>query len=585
MKKLEIPANHPRPAFFRPDWESLNGLWHFAFDNLDRGIGEHWEAKELSGSILVPFCYQALRSGINDQSYHPVVWYQRTFTPEEGWRKKRVLLHLEGVDQRHDLWINGYHVGGHSGGNARSTFDISAWLQAGENTICLRCSDTWDWSKPQGKQAPIERIDRCWYTQTTGIWKSAWLEIVPDVYVVSARITPDIDRQEIALELELNRLEAGLSLRVDVAYHDTPVVSMEITPQKKRFSVPLAIASPDYVDELHYWTPEQPELFDLYLTTKAPSGSCDFVQTYFGMRKIEARNGAVYLNNRPYFLRMILDQGYWRESLMTPPSDNSLREDVLLTKSFGFNGARKHQKIEDERYYYWADQLGLLVWAEMPSAYEFCPSEVTTVLSEWADIVKQLYNYPSIMAWVPFNESWGIRNVLTDPMQQHLAEAAYHLTKALDRTRLVSTNDGWEQVHSDLCCIHDYYGSADAFRQKYRDMEQLLQTDAQGRKLYAEGHSYAGQPIILSEYGGIACGQAQDGAWGYNEGVDGAESLLNKLADITQPVLENPRMAGYCYTQLTDVMQEINGLADADHHPKAEIAAIRAIFGENRSVK
>ena len=578
MKKVNIPMDHPRPALYRVEWKNLNGAWQFAFDDKDEGICEHWEQKTLASTIMVPYCYQSKQSGIGDKGYHPVVWYKRQLPFEEAWRNKQVLLHFEGVDYEFDLWINEIHIGHHCGGNVCASFEISKYLHDGDNTISLRVCDEHDWSKPQGKQAPIDIIDRCWYTQTTGIWKSVWLEVVPKTHLSSIRITPDVDKREVVLELEISRYVQGVKAHVEVQYHKDVVLQKTIFPKSNRIIEKIAIEEPDYVDELHYWTPERPELFDLFLTIEDPCGDCDDVQTYFGMRKIEARNGEIYLNNKPYYVRLVLDQGYWRDSLTTPPENESLNNDIQLTKSLGFNGARKHQKIEDERYYYWADQLGLLVWAEMPSSYAFCTDEITAFTAEWMAVVSQLYNYPCIMTWVPFNESWGIRNVLTDSRQKHFAESAYYLTKAIDNTRLVSTNDGWEQVTSDICGIHDYYGDGEAFLKKYRDMDTLLQRDAQRRKIYADGYAFAGQPIILSEFGGIAFGKDQDGAWGYNETANSKETLFARIRDVTQPIVDHPRISGYCYTQLTDVMQEINGLADANHAPKLDADKVRKIF-------
>ena len=364
MKRNEIPMDHPRPVLYRVEWKNLNGAWQFAFDDKDEGICEHWEQKTLASTIMVPYCYQSKQSGIGDKGYHPVVWYKRQLPFVEAWRNKQFLLHFEGVDYEFDLWINEIHIGHHCGGNVRASFEISKYLHDGDNTVSLRVCDVHDWSKPQGKQAPIDIIDRCWYTQTTGIWKSVWLEVVPKTHLSSIRITPDIDRKEVVLELEISRYVQGVKAHVEVQYHKDVVLQKTIFPKSNRIIEKIAIEEPDYVDELHYWTPERPELFDLFLTIEDPCGDCDDVQTYFGMRKIEARNGEIYLNNKPYYVRLVLDQGYWRDSLMTPPENESLRNDILLTKSFGFNGARKHQKIEDERYYYWADQLGLLVWTE-----------------------------------------------------------------------------------------------------------------------------------------------------------------------------------------------------------------------------
>ncbi len=395
----------------------------------------------------------------------------------------------------------------------------------------------------------------------------------------SIRITPDIDRREITLDLELNRHAVGTKIHIEVRYHNQLVCHKMLMPQAKRVLEPMSIEALDYVDELHYWTPERPELFDLYITVENSSGTYDFVQTYFGMRKIDARNGQIYLNNKPYYLRLVLDQGYWQDSLMTPPGNASLKEDILLTKAFGFNGARKHQKIEDERYYYWADQLGLLVWAEMPSSYAFCAHEVTSFMGEWVLVVTQLYNYPSIMTWVPFNESWGIRNVLFDSMQQNFAESAYHITKALDSTRLVSTNDGWEQVTSDLCGIHDYYDNAASFQKKYHDMDGLLQKDAQGRKISMRQDTlFVASPLFFLNMEVLPAANLKTVLGDIIKRLTAELNCWERIRNITVPIQENKRIAGYCYTQLTDVMQEINGWADANHRPKFDAAQAREIF-------
>ena len=283
------------------------------------------------------------------------------------------------------------------------------------------------------------------------------------------------------------------------------------------------------------------------------------------------------LNNRPLYQKLILDQGYWPESLLTPPSDEAIRFDIEMTKKMGFNGARKHQKIEDPRYYYWADRLGLLVWGEMPSAYDFNTEEIENITREWMEFINRDYNHPCIITWVPFNESWGVRNIYTDKNQQNFALTLYHISKAIDGTRLVSTNDGWENVKSDFCAIHDYIAWGEEFAEKYCDKSILYELNTSGRMTFAQGYEYEGQPVIITEYGGIAFESPDRKAWGYHEAVKDVQGFINRYSSITDAIRKTKYIRGYCYTQLTDVMQEINGLMTADRKLKVPLDEIQKI--------
>lgn len=570
-----IPLEYPRPQLYRKAWHSLDGVWDFAFDDDDAGRRERWHVKPLGGKINVPFCHQCEKSGVADKGYHPVMWYSRCFDNSSEYGGKRVLLHFQAVDESFDVWINGEHAGVHHGGHTAACFEITPFLHEGENRISLRVEDRRAPHKPQGKQTPTGIVDRCWYTPTSGIWQSVWLEAVEKSYISSVHFRPDIDRDTVHIRAHCVCGEHD-RLNIKISYKGTVVAEVSAAA-KAETELSVCLGELDFTDEIQLWSPETPNLFDAELTLTSDFGE-DRVISYFGMRKIEARNSKIYLNSKPYYLRMVLDQGYWRDSLMTPPEAGSLKADVELTRAFGFNGARKHQKLEDARYYYWADRLGLLVWAEMPSAYHFCAEQCAEMAHAWSEAIAQLYNHPSIIAWVPFNESWGIRKVLTDRCQQSLAEAMYHYIKAQDSTRLVSTNDGWEQVKSDICGIHDYFCTAEDFESKYRNIQALLADSAQGRRIYADGCRYGGEPIIISEYGGIALGEGTPEAWGYNEQAENAHAFCTRIESITRAICAHSDLAGFCYTQLTDVMQEINGLADADHVPKVPPETVSRIM-------
>lgn len=324
-----------------------------------------------------------------------------------------------------------------------------------------------------------------------------------------------------------------------------------------------------------YWSPEEPNLLDLRLELLDTEGrTLDVVDSYFGMRKIEARDGRVFLNNRPLYQRLVLDQGYFPEGILTAPTDDDLRRDVELAKEMGFNGARKHQKVEDPRWLYWADRLGFLVWAEMANAYQYTPDYVRRISAEWQDAVRRDYNHPSIVVWVPMNESWGVRELATDPRQVEHLLAMYHLTRSLDGSRPVVSNDGWEHALTDLCAIHDYR-AADVLAERYRTSESSL-VEPERRPVYVPGYGYRGEPILVTEFGGIAFATSDPESWGYRT-VRDAEAFLERYGAIVSALLGSGVVQGFCYTQLTDIEQEINGLLTYDRCPKADLSRIREI--------
>lgn len=579
-------SNHPRPDFRRDNWIDLNGEWEFDFDDGDVGERQGWYAgRILTSTILVPFCYQSELSGIGKTEIHPVVWYQKSVDIPSSFLESRVLLKFGAVDYYAKVWINGNLAGMHRGGNTSFEFDITGLLSAGLNHIVVKAEDPQDLSRPRGKQCWGEKPERCWYTATTGIWQSVWLESVGDIYLSGIKFIPDVDKCCVSLKGELNRESEGI-LKFVIRFHGEVCSDGETRWSGKQVGLMVPIQGNDPVEGLHYWTPETPNLYEVELRLYQLDCLTDKVNSYFGMRKISIHNGKVLLNNRPYYQKLVLDQGYWPDGLMTPPSEEAIKFDILMVKKYGFNGVRKHQKIEDPRYYYWADRLGVLVWEEMPSAYEFRDSEIVNVTTEWMEAVRRDYNHPSIIIWVTLNESWGVRNIFDDTDQQQFAKALYFLTKSLDRTRLVSSNDGWEQLQeSDLCSVHDYESDGKRIQKQYQNIEELSRGAIQGRMLYCSKQDYHGQPLLLTEYGGISYNPDNEKGWGYQESAKNAKELLSKYRELTEAILGEENIQGFCYTQLYDVMQETNGLMTFQRITKVDAKEIYRINIQNCSDK
>lgn len=565
----------PRPDFVRNEWETLNGTWEFSF-----------EEPVFDRQIQVPFCYQSSLSGIGETKDCKTVWYRRTVElKEEKLAGKRLLLKFGAVDSEAKVWVNGQYVGEHVGGYSAFERDITPFVTSGENEIKVQATDDTNSDKPRGKQSWTGEKFGCWYTPCTGIWQSVWLEYVGKVHLKRVKYTPDV---------------SSLSVRCEVFVSDTEDTMVELTARTQKDSVFLGsqrllcrhgygkavVTLPDYDvrrNEL-LWTPEEPNLIDVRVKVFSGDASgaevCeDEVETYFGMRSIEYVNGRILLNGNVFYQRLILDQGYWPESILTPPSDEAIKKDILLTKEMGFNGARKHQKIEDPRYYYWADRLGLIVWGELPSAYQFNDNAVEASARELVRFVERDYNHPCIVTWVPVNESWGVREVLDNAQQQDYCRMLTYLVRSLDPVRLVSSNDGWEQVsETDICAIHDYALFPETI-QKYDDMEEICSGYSESRQLFAADNEYQGQPVILTEYGGIAFEKEEEEGWGYYRKVRNEEEFIQRLQPITEFLIRSGTFTGFCYTQLTDVMQEVNGLLQEDRTPKVSVEKLREIFG------
>ena len=576
---------HPRPQFIRENWHSLEGQWDFKFDDENEGVAKQWcQGFEKDYDITVPFTYETKMSGIHQEEHHPVVWYQRGF--EAAYDGQMLTLYFEGVDYETTVWVNGSVAGTHRGASERFSFDISSLVKAGANQIVLRAEDSMDCEQPRGKQRWKQDNFGCWYVQNTGIWKTVWLEERKTAVALElVKITPDLDADQVVFQPEINA-PAGFSedlvfeAVVTFAGEAVSEVRSGLRQKMQKFVLETRLQE-DPCWGTKVWNPQEPNLYDVVFRLYNGAGDLlDEVNSYFGMRKIHIQDGQILLNNTTLYQRLILDQGYWPESSITPPSVAALELDIQRIKELGYNGLRKHQKLEDERFLYLCDAMGMLVWSEMPATYAFNDIAVANFIPEWQAIVKQYYNHPSIITWVPFNESWGIKDIAHDKEQQAFTETVYYLTKAYDPNRPVITNDGWVHTISDILTLHDYEEYGEAFAARYADKEAIVNNGIQFNKdfyAFADGYGYRGQPVIISEFGGIAFSTSKKDEWGYGHQVRTDEEFMNRFDKIHQAIQDLPYVVGYCYTQLTDVEQEVNGLLDVDRQPKLAVPPIAAV--------
>ncbi|MDD4076923.1 MAG: glycoside hydrolase family 2 TIM barrel-domain containing protein [Bacilli bacterium] len=577
--------NYPRPQFVKNDWYDLCGKWHFVFD--DNNCGEakqYYQNFPQAQTINLPFSYQTEASGNSDRSLHQYLWYAREAVFDvAALSTNRLLLHFEGSDYITKVWVNGVFIGVNTGGYTRFSFDITSAVDksTGKALIVVKAEDTLEATQPRGKQSWMGSPFGCWYQETSGIWKPVWAEFVPSTYLQSVKITPDINDYFVEFESALNQFQEGYYLRTEITFdgHLISDTTVKLTRRITNFKIDITNDFTPF--RVHFWSPDNPQLYDIKFTLIKNDKAEEEVGSYFGFRSFRAERDLVILNNNPIYLRMVLFQGYHRDSGLTAPDEAALIRDIELAKALGFNGIRMHQKIEDERFYYYADILGMMVWVEMPSAYEFKDATIDAIVPEWMRVVKQHYNHPSAVCWVPMNESWGIPRVAFDPTNQHLAEALYNITKAYDRHRPVVTNDGWEHVVSDLITFHNYAQSPADLASFYDNIDWMLAGGnrvnyTQTRLPFAQGYRYQDQPIIISEFVGTGFENGHENkGWGYGDKVRSSEQYIERLNQLVKVVRSNERICGFCITQLTDVQIEINGLLDIDRVPKADIQVLK----------
>ena len=578
---------YPRPQLVRPLWMNLNGEWEFATDTHDQGLrrGWHLDQSAFKRQITVPFAYQTKLSGINDQSIHQVVWYARTLEIPEEWEGKDILLHFGAVDYKTTVWVNGQEVGSNQGGHVPFTFDIAPYLvenSNGEkgNRIVLRVEDTQDPYQPRGKQAVSGLPKSCDYYCTTGIWQTVWIEPVSPVCIEELRLKPILNVGEgdaVEVRVLLHAPSIGWEIEVEVMDCDN---GNEIVAHTERNDVGASSRLLLRIPQPKRWSPESPHLYGLKVRLRKNGELLDEVESYFGLREVHLRDGKLLLNGEPTYLKLVLDQGYWPDGGMTAPTDDAIRYDVEVTKAMGFNGARKHQKVEDPRWLYWCDKLGLLVWGEMPNSRAWSPRAEELFLAEWERAVRRDYNSPSVIVWVPLNESWGVPDLSQDHAGQYaFLERVVALTRRLDPDRPVIDNDGWEHTDvTDIMAIHDYTPTGDGLRKRYAETiaggalpEKIW--GSSGVKHLAKGARYQGQPVMLTEVGGFLMTpdlppEKWDRLYQFYGSCSTPEELLEQYRDLMEGLASLPFVSGFCYTQLTDIEQEINGLLTYDRKPK-----------------
>ena len=602
MKATQQDGSYPRPIMCRQQWGSLDGIWNFTHDDADEGLRAGWfspaAAQPFLQSIVVPYPPESPASQVGDRGFHPVVWYRRNvphdvLVPPGSEAGSRSLIHFGAVDYRAQVWCDGHLVANHVGGQSPFTADVTDALDPGapEHVLVVRAEDDpTDLEQPRGKQDWREDPHGIWYERTTGIWQPVWSETVPRNHILEVAWTSDIAAGIVRGTILLSgsptaeiQLEIRVSLGDEVLAEQTTVVRQRSA--KIDMTIPELRHGQDRARLL--WTPENPVLVDIdvALRDRGSGRLIDEVASYTGLRSVGVGRGHFELNEQPYYVRAVLNQGYRPETHWASTGSDQLRGEVEVTRSMGFNAVRCHQKAEDPRFLYWADRLGLLVWAETAAAYQFSPTAVELLISEWSELVRRDRSHPAIVTWVPINESWGVQDIASSTAEQQYAQALTSLTRALDPTRPVISNDGWEHVDSDILGLHDYATDPEVLRARYADREALIDdfrrgTGAQGRRpivreVQLQKFEAGDAPLMITEFGGVSLTTEAD-AWGYAEvGSDSEYATL--LLELFEALRASQVVTGFCYTQLMDTAQETNGLLFADGTPKLPMQTLHHI--------
>ncbi len=590
-------GEYPRPQFVREKWLCLNGEWQFEADRGDSGLERGLLERDLSDRITVPFCPESALSGIGDPDYFHAVWYRRTVTIPEDWARQRILLHFQAVDYDATVWVNGVEVGRHRGGFSPFACDLNGVASAGDSiSIVLRVRDSARKPQPRGKQSRDYAPEGANYLRTTGIWQTVWMEPVPDIALRRPRITPDVANSTLRLEQPISNNRSGVKLRATLSDGSGVILTREcaadddLTPR-------LDLVIP--ADRLRLWSIEDPHLYDLEIALVDADGTViDLANSYAGLRGVTISGKAIKLNGRPVFQRLVLDQGFYADGIMTAPDDDALIRDIELSMAAGFNGARLHQKPFEERFLYHADRMGYIVWGEFgdwgcshngPLDGEH-QQPGADYITQWLEVLERDYSHPSIVGWCPLNETWQIMNdhitVLDD-----VTRGMYLATKAMDTTRPVLDTSGYSHrvPESDVYDSHDYAQDPAKFAANHAgtSSDQPFVNSARDWGLprhvmggFTWSLPYRGQPYFVSEFGGIWWNpdiKEGEESWGYGERPRTIEEFYDRFERLCNVLLDDPAMFGYCYTQLTDVYQEQNGIYKFDRSEKFDMERIRRI--------
>lgn len=562
---MSIPRpEHPNPQWERNNWRNLNGEWEFDFDfEVKARKNELYKMGALSKKIIVPFCPESELSGIGYKDFIKSVCYRKTFILSDEELSGNVFLHFGAVDFYAYIYVNGALAGEHIGGYASFKIDITSFLDKGENTIFVIAEDDLKTKEqPSGKQSDRLESYGCFYTRTTGIWQTVWLELVPKVYIKSCKYYPDIENGILTVSGEV---EGEGELELSAFYEEKLTGSAKLFVKNGTFSAQIILS------ELHLWEIGKGRLYDLEIRFEN-----DIVKSYFGMREVLIKKNKFLLNNKPVFLRMVLDQGFYMDGIYTAKNDEELKRDILLSVNMGFNGARLHQKVFEKRFIYHCDKAGYMIWGEHANwgmDYENAVAQ-GNFISEWTEILERDFNSPAIIGWCPFNETWEYRE---RNLKSRLIENVYKITKAYDKTRpCIDTSGNYHIDNKEIHDIHDYEQDPIKFAEGYSQIGKGIVND-QIRRNEGDIQPYFGEPIFMSEYGGIKWAPDTNEGWGYGNAPQSLEEFTDRYSALADTLLSNPYIMGLCYTQLYDVEQEQNGLYYYDRSSKFDDITIEKL--------
>ena len=583
-----LPKNeHPTPQFMRNDWINLNGVWTYTINmrppyfSDKRSYNHEENSTGFDKTIVVPYAPESELSTVAYKDMIFSMFYHRSIEIPQSFAGKKILLHFGAVFYHADIFIDAQMVDFHDGGSTPFAVDITAYVRVGgqHNLVVKATSNLQDGSTPSGKQSSFMNSYKCFYTRTTGIWQTVWMEAVDHHALRDVRMESDIDSEQLSITPYFYSIAKDMSFSCKVFDGDVVVATYE---GKAKEGVAVTIAIPD----MKLWSCDDPHLYSLQFTTTLGDTVIDAVSSYMGMRNVEIHDNQVFLNHKKLYQRLVLDQGYYPLSQWTAPDDESLKQDILLGKEAGFNGARLHQKVFEPRYLYWADRLGYLCWGESPSwgiEYNDESLPARNFLSEWAEILQRDRNHPSIIIWTPLNETFRFTDAHA---HRRLHRDAYNLCKMLDPSRPVNDSSGYIHFVTDVWTVHTYE------QDPVRFAEKLAMKDGKPFRNFPEFESeYTGQPYLVDEYGGIKWDpetQHQNDllvgqnlvSWGYGESPKSLEEFYHRLEALTDALLCLEHVSGYCYTQLTDVEQEKNGIYLYDRDVKFDMERIRKIFSK-----
>lgn len=586
---MNIPrAEHPNPQWERKTWKNLNGPWEFEFDFGCSAVERRlWEKERFDREILVPFCPESRLSGIGYTDFINGVAYRKNFELSQEELSGRVLLHFGAVDYEASVYVNGTLVGSHKGGYTSFSFDITKHVAPGPNTLFVAVKDdVRSGLQPKGKQAHLYASSGCDYTRTTGIWQTVWLEFVPERHIQSAKYYPDPANGKVTVT---GLVQGQGTLQLTALWEDKPVGEAALSVEDGFFTAQLDLS------ETHLWEPGKGGLYTLLL-----SFGEDRVKSYFGLRTAKFQGRKFLLNGKSLFQRFVLDQGFYPDGIYTAPTEEDLVKDIQLSFAAGFNGARLHEKVFEARFLYHCDRLGYLVWGEYPNwgLDHAHPLSTETYLNQWSEAVERDFNHPAIIGWCPFNETWGYRE---EREKNALLTSLYKLTKRLDPTRPCIDSSGNYRVLSEVYDIHDYDQDTQSFQARWdgltdriRETGGVIPAEDPFFNSAPEGPSgrapffnqpYDNQPIFVSEYGGIRWPDDTVEGWGYGNAPATPEEFFARYKGLTEALLNNPEIFGFCYTQLYDVEQEVNGLYTYGRTQKFDISLIRKINQQKAAIE